>query len=131
MDADHETMQAEFVDAEAEIDRLREALHRQRARARCLPPHVLQPCHLRWTKKDGSSVRSPHGSTVSVGCRRLMQVLPGYEAAIAAARSPSADAAGSPTADAAFAALEHSAKHDFGRAEVVLSEIERHRRRRA
>jgi len=122
LDADYETAQAEFVDAEAEIDRLREALHGNERERDALAARV-SALSSAMDQKDGSSALvAARLDGIQGLVAEHVQVLPGYEAAIAAALGSLADAVIADSRDAAFAALEHSAKHDFGRVEVVLSE---------
>ncbi|HEY0260099.1 MAG TPA: chromosome segregation protein SMC [Lacisediminihabitans sp.] len=122
LDAAYETAQAEVTDAEAEIERLREQLHgheRERdalaARTSALSSALDQ--------KDGSSELV---AARLAGIRGLVaenvQVDQGYEAAIAAALGTLADAVLAETREAAFAAIEHSGSHDFGRVEIVVAE---------
>ncbi|HAM26820.1 MAG TPA: chromosome segregation protein SMC, partial [Microbacteriaceae bacterium] len=122
LDAAYETAQAEVVDAEAEIERLRERLHgheRERdalaARTSALSSALDQ--------KDGSSALV---SARLAGIRGLVaehvQVQPGFEAAIAAALGSLADAVLADDRTAAFDAIEHSGDNDFGRVEIVVAE---------
>ena len=122
LDADYETAQAEVVDAEAEIDRLREALHGNERERDALAARV-SALSSAMDQKDGSSALvAARLDGIQGLVAEHVQVLPGYEAAIAAALGSLADAVIADSRNAAFAALEHSAKHDFGRVEVVLSE---------
>jgi chromosome segregation protein len=122
LDAAYETAQAEVVDAEAEIDRLREALHGNERERDALDARV-SALSSAMDQKDGSSALVAAGLD---GIRGLVaehvQVQPGYEAAIAAALGSLADAVLADSRNGAFDALEHSAEHDFGRVEVVLGE---------
>ena len=122
LDAAYETAQAEVVEAEAEIDRLREQLHgheRERdalaARTSALSSALDQ--------KDGSSALV---SARLNGIRGLVaehvQVKPGFEAAIAAALGSLADAVLADDRVAALDAIEHSGGNDFGRVEIVIAE---------
>ncbi len=122
LDAAYETAQAEVVEAEAEIDRLREQLHgheRERdalaARTSALSSALDQ--------KDGSSALVAARLN---GIRGLVaehvQVKPGFEAAIAAALGSLADAVLADDRVAALDAIEHSGGNDFGRVEIVIAE---------
>jgi chromosome segregation protein len=121
LDAAYETAQAEVVDAEAEIERLREQLHgheRERdalaARTSALSSALEQ--------KDGSSALV---AAKLAGIRGLVaehvQVQPGFEAAIAAALGSLADAVLADDRSSAFDAIEHSGGNDFGRVEIVIA----------
>jgi chromosome segregation protein len=122
LDAAYETAQAEVLDAEAEIERLREQLHgheRERdalaARTSALSSALDQ--------KDGSSALV---SARLAGIRGLVaehvQVQPGFEAAIAAALGSLADAVLADDGPSAFDAIEHSGSNDYGRVEIVIAE---------
>ncbi|HEY8912509.1 AAA family ATPase [Lacisediminihabitans sp.] len=122
LDAAYETAQAEVLDAEAEIERLREQLHgheRERdalaARTSALSSALDQ--------KDGSSALV---SARLAGIRGLVaehvQVQPGFEAAIAAALGSLADAVLADDRSSAFDAIEHSGSNDYGRVEIVIAE---------
>ncbi|MDQ1598195.1 MAG: chromosome segregation protein [Microbacteriaceae bacterium] len=122
LDGAYESAQAEVVEAEAEIDRLREQLHgheRERdalaARSSALSSALDQ--------KDGSSALV--GAKLD-GIRGLLaehvHVEPGFEAAVAAALGSLADAVLADTRDDAFRAVEHSANQDFGRVEIAIAE---------
>lgn len=122
LDAAYQTAQAEVVEAEAEIDRLREQLHgheRERdalaARTSALSSALDQ--------KDGSSALVAARLN---GIRGLVaehvQVKPGFEAAIAAALGSLADAVLADDRVAALDAIEHSGGNDFGRVEIVIAE---------
>ena len=122
LDAAYETAQAEVVDAEAEIDRLREALHGSERERDALAARV-SALSSAMDQKDGSSALvAARLDGIQGLVAEHVQVQPGYEAAIAAALGSLADAVLADSRDAAFDALEHSAKNDLGRVEVVLSE---------
>jgi chromosome segregation protein len=122
LDGAYESAQAEVVEAEVEIDRLREQLHgheRERdalaARSSALSSALDQ--------KDGSSALV--GAKLD-GIRGLLaehvHVEPGFEAAVAAALGSLADAVLAETRDDAFRAVQHSADQDFGRVEIAIAE---------
>ena len=122
LDAAYETAQAEVVDAEAEIDRLREALHGNERERDALAARV-SALSSAMDQKDGSSALvAARLDGIQGLVAEHVQVQPGYEAAIAAALGTLTDAVLSDSRDAAFDALEYSAKNDLGRVEVVLSE---------
>ena len=122
LDAAYETAQAEVVDAEAEIDRLREVLHGNERERDALAARV-SALSSAMDQKDGSSALvAARLDGIQGLVAEHVQVQPGYEAAIAAALGSLADAVLADSRDAAFDALEHSAKNDLGRVEVVLSE---------
>ena len=122
LDADYETAQAEVVDAEAEIDRLREALHGNERERDALAARVSALSSAMDQKNGSSALVAARLDGIQGLVAEHVQVLPGYEAAIAAALGSLADAVLSDNRDAAFDALEYSAKNDLGRVEVVLSE---------
>ncbi len=122
LDAAYQTAQAEVVDAETEIDRLREALHGSERERDALAARV-SALSSAMDQKDGSSALvAARLDGIQGLVAEHVQVQPGYEAAIAAALGSLADAVLADSRDAAFDALEHSAKNDLGRVEVVLSE---------
>ena len=122
LDAAYETAQAEVLDAEAEIDRLREVLHGNERERDALAARV-SALSSAMDQKDGSSALvAARLDGIQGLVAEHVQVQPGYEAAIAAALGSLADAVLADSRDAAFDALEHSVKNDLGRVEVVLSE---------
>jgi chromosome segregation protein len=122
LDAAYETAQAEVVDAEAEIDRLRDALHGNERERDALAARV-SALSSAMDQKDGSSALvAARLDGIQGLVAEHVQVSPGYEAAIAAALGSLTDAVLSDSRDAALAALEYSANNDLGRVEVVLGE---------
>ncbi|MFM9918737.1 chromosome segregation protein SMC [Lacisediminihabitans sp. H27-G8] len=122
LDAAYESAQAEVVDAEAEIDRLREALHGNERERDALAARV-SALSSAMDQKDGSSALvAARLDGIQGLVAEHVQVQPGYEAAIAAALGSLTDAVLADSRDAAFDALEYSARNDLGRVEVVLSE---------
>ena len=122
LDAAYETAQAEVLDAEAEIDRLREALHGHERERDALAARV-SALSSAMDQKDGSSALvAARLDGIQGLVAEHVQVQPGFEAAIAAALGSVADAVLATTGDAAFAAIEHSGAHDFGRVEIVVAE---------
>ncbi len=121
LDTAYETAQAEVVDSEAEIDRLREALHGHERERDALGARV-SALSSAMDQKDGSSALVAAGLHGIQGLvAEHVQVQPGYEAAIAAALGSLADAVLASTRDAALAAIELSRSSDFGRVEIVVS----------
>ena len=122
LDAAYQTAQAEVIDAEAEIDRLREALHGNERERDALAARV-SALSSAMDQKDGSSALvAARLDGIQGLVAEHVQVQPGYEAAIAAALGSLADAVLADTRDSAVDALKHSAIQDFGRVEVVLSQ---------
>ena len=121
LDAAYEQAEARVTSINASIEGLRDELHaaeRERdalaARSSALSLAVEQ--------KDGSSALV--GARLP-GIRGLVaehvRIRPGFEAAISAALGSLADAVLADDRDAAITALVHSARHDFGRVEVVIA----------
>ncbi len=122
LDAAYEAAQAEVAAAEAEIERLREALHgheRERsglaARTSALSSALDQ--------KDGSS------AVVAAKLRGIrglvaehIQVQPGFEAAIAAALGSVADAVLADDRESGLDAVERARADDLGRVAVLLAD---------
>ncbi|MBX3092629.1 MAG: AAA family ATPase, partial [Cryobacterium sp.] len=122
LDAAYDTAQGEVTVAEADIERLRDALHdleRERsgliARTSALSSALDQ--------KDGSSalvakkVRGIRGLVAE-----HIQVQAGFEAAISAALGPLADAVLADNRDAAVHAVEQARSDELGRVDVVVAD---------
>ncbi|MBC7763379.1 MAG: AAA family ATPase, partial [Candidatus Saccharibacteria bacterium] len=122
LDAAYETAQAEVVDAEAEIDRLRDALHGNERERGALAARVSALSSAMEQKDGSSALVAARLDGIQGLVAEHVQVSPGYEAAIAAALGSLTDAVLSDSRDAALAALEYSANNDLGRVEVVLGE---------
>jgi len=122
LDAAYESAQAEVVDAEGEIDRLREALHGFERERDALAARVSALSSAMDQKNGSSALVAARLSGIQGLVAEHVKVQPGYEAAIAAALGSLADAVLADSRDAAFDALAYSAKNDFGRVEVVFSE---------
>ena len=122
LDTEYETAQAEVTAAEAEIDRLRDALHGQERERDALAART-SALSLALDQKDGSSALVDASLE---GIRGLVaehiRVRAGYEAAIAAALGSLADAVLADDRDAAVAALATAADSDMGRIELVLAD---------
>ena len=122
LDAGYETAQGEVSQAEVEIDRLREELHRFERERDGLTARV-SALSSALDQKDGSSALV---AAKIAGIRGLvaehMQVQPGYEASIAAALGSLADAVLAETREAAVDALAHSHSAEYGRVEILLAD---------
>ncbi|CAN5140793.1 chromosome segregation protein SMC [soil metagenome] len=121
LDASYEAAQDAVTQAEAEIERLREALHLEERERDALAARV-GALSSALDQKDGSSALVAARLN---GIRGLVaehvQVEPGYEAAIAAALGSLADAVLAEDREAGIDALEQSARDDLGRVEIVLA----------
>ena len=122
LDAAYQIAQGEVADAESEIERLRDELHRHERERDALAART-GALSLALDQKDGSSALV---SARLAGIRGLVaenvQVQPGFEAAIAAALGSLADAVLAENRDAAIDALAHAADADFGRIELVIAD---------
>ena len=121
LDATYQAAQSAVTQAEAEIERLREALHVEERERDALAARV-SALSSAMDQKDGSSALV---AARLKGIRGLVaehvQVEPGYEAAIAAALGSLADAVLAEDRDAGIDALEQSGRDDLGRVEIVLA----------
>jgi chromosome segregation protein len=121
LDALYQSAQAEVASAETDIERLREELHDLERERDALGARV-GALSLALDQKDGSSALVAARLT---GVRGLVaehvRVLPGFEAAIAAALGSLADAVLADDRDAALAALQHAQRDQLGRVELVLA----------
>jgi chromosome segregation protein len=122
LDAAYQSAQAEVVDAEAEIDRLREALHGNERERDALAARV-SALSSAMDQKDGSSALvAARLDGIQGLVAEHVQVQPGFEAAIAAALGSLTDAVLATSHREGVAALRHSAQSDFGRVEIVVAE---------
>ena len=114
--------QSEVTAAEAEVERLRELLHGHE-RARDALAARADALSLALDQKDGSSALL---AAKLPGIRGLVaehvQVQPGFEAAIAAALGPLADAVLAGTLDDALDALTVAGRNEFGRVAIVVAD---------
>jgi len=121
LDALYQSAQAEVVAAEADIDRLREELHGHERERDALAARV-GALSLALDQKDGSSALV---AARIAGIRGLVaehvQVLPGYEAAIAAALGSLADAVLADDRSSGVDALAHAQAEQLGRVEILLA----------
>jgi chromosome segregation protein len=117
----YEFAQARVFEAEGEIDRLREDLHTLERERDALAART-GALSMALEQKDGSTALVAAGRA---GVRGLVaehvQVLPGYETAIAAALGTLADAVLADDRSAALAALEHARTEELGRVELVVA----------
>ncbi|PPF84496.1 chromosome segregation protein SMC [Subtercola sp. Z020] len=121
LDEAYEFAQAAVFEAEAEIERLRDALHGHE-RERDALAGKASALSMALGQKDGSSELAAAGVA---GVRGLVadhvQVEPGFEVAIAAALGSLADGVLAETAGDAFAALARARDGDMGRVEVIVA----------
>jgi len=122
LDEAYELAQAAVFEAEAEIERLREALH-DRERERDALGARVGALSLALDQKDGSAALAGSGTA---GVRGLLaehlRVQPGYEAAIAAALGPLAESVLVDDRDAALRAVEVATDGDLGRVALAIAE---------
>ncbi|MFC5791890.1 chromosome segregation protein SMC [Agromyces tardus] len=122
LDEAYELAQAAVIEAEGEIERLREALH-ERERERDALAARTSALSLALDQRDGSSALVEAGVP---GVRGLLaerlRVEPGFEAAIAAALGSLADAVLVDDRDAAYRALERAHDADLGRVALALAD---------
>ncbi|HWU47996.1 MAG TPA: chromosome segregation protein SMC [Humibacter sp.] len=125
LDEAYEFAQAKVFEAEGEIERLREELHTLERERDALAART-SALSLALDQRDGSTALVAAGLT---GIRGLVaehvQVLPGYETAVAAALGTLADAVLASDADAGVDAIEHARSDDLGRVEVVIGDAGR------
>ena len=121
LDTAYENAEAIVVSLQAEIESVRDELHKLERERDALAARN-SALSLAVDQKDGSTALVGAGLT---GIRGLVaehvKVEPGYEAAIAAALGSLADAVLADDRDAAIDALAESASKDFGRVEVVVA----------
>ena len=121
LDEAYELAQNAVVEAEAQIERLREELHGQERERDALAARV-SALSLALDQKDGSSELV---AAKLAGVRGLVaehvRVESGFEAAIAAALGTLADAVLAESHDDALAAIREAGRGGFGRVEVVVA----------
>ncbi|RFA16038.1 chromosome segregation protein SMC [Subtercola boreus] len=121
LDEGYEFAQAAVFEAEAEIEKLRDALHAHE-RERDALAGKTSALSMALGQKDGSSELAASGVP---GVRGLVadhvQVEPGFEVAIAAALGSLADGVLAETTDDAFEALARARGGDMGRVEVIVA----------
>ncbi|WP_438855746.1 chromosome segregation protein SMC [Agromyces sp. M3QZ16-3] len=122
LDEAYELAQAAVFEAEAEIERLREALH-DRERERDALGARVGALSLALDQKDGSAALAASGTA---GVRGLLaehlRVEPGYEAAIAAALGPLAESVLVDDREAALEAVALATDEDLGRVALAIAE---------
>jgi chromosome segregation protein len=120
----YESAQKAVSDAGVKIETLREALH-EAERERDSLSAKRSALNLTLEQKDGASVLSSSGLR---GIRGLvashMQIAPGFEAAIAAALGPLADALVADNREAGLEAIAHLKTQDGGRVELVIADVD-------
>jgi len=121
LDDAYELAQARVVEAEAEIERIREGLH-ERERERDALAARIGALSLALDQRDGSAAVAASGVTGVLGLlAEQLLVEPGYEAAIAAALGSLTDAVLVANPDAAFRALAHAEHEDLGRVALAVA----------
>ncbi|WP_353814350.1 chromosome segregation protein SMC [Agromyces sp. SYSU T00266] len=122
LDEAYELAQAAVFEAEAEIEKLREALH-DRERERDALGARVGALSLALDQKDGSAALAASGTA---GVRGLLaehlRVEPGYEAAIAAALGPLAESVLVDDRDAALRAVGVATDDDLGRVALTIAD---------
>jgi chromosome segregation protein len=120
----YEAAQKAVSDSGAKIESLREQLH-EAERERDSLSAKRSALNLTLEQKDGASVLASAGLR---GIRGLvashMQIAPGFEAAIAAALGPLADALVADNRDAGLEAIAHLKSQDGGRVELVVADVD-------
>ena len=120
----YESAQKAVAEGATQIEALREKLH-EAERERDSLSAKRSALNLTLDQKDGSSVLVSSGIR---GIRGLvashMQISPGFEAAIAAALGPLADALVADNRDAGLSAIEHLKGQDGGRVELVIADVD-------
>ncbi|MRX45144.1 chromosome segregation protein SMC [Agromyces kandeliae] len=122
LDEAYELAQAAVFEAEAEIEKLREALH-ERERERDALGARVGALSLALDQKDGSAALAASGTA---GVRGLLaehlRVEPGFEAAIAAALGPLAESVLVDDREAALRAVGIATEGDLGRVALAIAE---------
>jgi chromosome segregation protein len=121
LDEAYELAQARVVEAEGEIERIREGLH-ERERERDALAARIGALSLALDQRDGSSAVAASGVPGVLGLlAEQLLVEPGYEAAVAAALGSLTDAVLVANPDAAYRALEHAEQGDLGRVALAIA----------
>jgi len=120
----YEAAQKAVTQAAASIEELREQIH-QAERERDSLSAKRSALNLTLEQKDGASALTAAGLR---GIRGLvashMKVATGFEAAIAAALGPLADALVADNREAGLAAIEHLKSNDGGRVELIVADVD-------
>jgi chromosome segregation protein len=123
LESRYENAQKAVSEVTAKIETLREAIH-QAERERDSLAAKRSALNLTLEQKDGASELNSAGLS---GIRGLvashMKIQTGFEVAIAAALGPLADALVADNRDAGLAAIEHLKKHDGGRVELIVADV--------
>ena len=124
LEAKYEAAQKAVSDAGAKIEKLRDQLH-EAERERDSLAAKRSALNLTLDQKDGASVLASAGLR---GIRGLvashMQIASGFEAAIAAALGPLADALVADNREAGLEAIAHLKSADGGRVELVIADVD-------
>ena len=124
LEANYEAAQKAVSDASAKIESLRDQLH-EAERERDSLAAKRSALNLTLDQKDGASILAAAGLR---GIRGLvashMQIAPGFEAAIAAALGPLADALVADNREAGLEAIAHLKSADGGRVELVIADVD-------
>ncbi|MEY2677082.1 MAG: hypothetical protein RL510_1102 [Actinomycetota bacterium] len=120
----YEAAQKAVSDASAQIEKLRDEIH-EAERERDSLSAKRSALNLTLEQKDGASALTAAGLR---GIRGLvashMKIAEGYEAAIAAALGPLADALVAETRDEGLSAIEHLKSSDGGRVELIVADVD-------
>jgi chromosome segregation protein len=124
LESRYETAQKAVSEASARIEVLREEIH-QAERERDSLSAKRSALNLTLEQKDGTT------ELVSAGLRGIrglvashMKITKGYEAAIAAALGPLADALVADSREEGLAAIEHLKKSQGGRVELIVADVD-------
>jgi chromosome segregation protein len=124
LEANYEAAQKAVSDAGVKIETLRDQLH-EAERERDSLAAKRSALNLTLDQKDGASILASAGLR---GIRGLvashMQIAPGFEAAIAAALGPLADALVADSREAGLEAIAHLKSADGGRVELVIADVD-------
>jgi len=124
LEQEYEAAQRAVTEAASKIEALRDQLH-EAERERDSLSAKRSALNLTLEQKDGASVLSSAGLK---GIRGLvashMTITSGFEAAIAAALGPLADAMVADSPDAGIEAIRHLKNQDGGRVELVVADVD-------
>ena len=124
LEQEYEAAQRAVTEAASKIEALRDQLH-EAERERDSLSAKRSALNLTLEQKDGASVLSSAGLK---GIRGLvashMTITSGFEAAIAAALGPLADAMVADSSDAGIEAIRHLKNQDGGRVELVVADVD-------
>ena len=124
LEAKYDAAQRAVADAATQIETLREKIH-QAERERDSLSAKRSALNLTLEQKDGATELASAGLR---GIRGLvathMKIQNGFEAAIAAALGPLADALIADSRDEGLAAIEHLKRNDGGRVELIVADVD-------